>query len=127
MVLNKIKTGRAYESASYFAGEAEGVFFSLVRPVSEISYRFGGFSSDPDTEFYKGLIVIGAIIWVGVAGTIVHYLVNNKYRHPTDIASNALENTVDIAGVAVNGAGRVVNTASQNVMSGAKSLRDKLR
>ena len=33
MILNDIKTGKAYDFASYLANEAEGVFFSLARPI----------------------------------------------------------------------------------------------
>ena len=127
MFLNEIKTGKAYESASYLAGEAESVFFSLVRPISDISSRFGGFSSDADTEFYKGLIVIGAIFSVGITGTIVHYLTHRKYCHPADIAGDALENTVDFAGDAINGAGRVVNSANQTIRDSARDLSEKFK
>ncbi len=134
MVLDKIKTGKAYESASYLAGEAEWFFFSLARPISDISYRFGGFSSDADTEFYKGLVVVGAVVSVGVAGTIIHYLTHRKYRAPSDIADRALEKTVDIAGDAVysatnvvNSAGRVVNSASQTIRDSARDLSEKFK
>ncbi len=138
MVLKYIKAGKSYELASCLAAEAEGVFFSMVYPISQISSRIGGISLDADTEVYKRLIIIGSVVSIGVIGAGIHYLVHKKYRAPSDIAGDALERTVDLVGnavnnvsdtkdVAVSGTGRIIDDIRRSVKDRAKDLIDKLR
>jgi len=62
-----------------------------------MSYRFGGLSSDPETEVYKHLGAIAITASVGVVGTVFYYLTHRKVRHPVEVADNAVGATISAA------------------------------
>ncbi len=138
MVLDKLKNSLAYERLLYLESqtlyELEPLFFSITYPVMEMRSRLPwGISHDAEIEGYINLGVMGLLL-LGGAGAMAYNLFRRDKKKPLDIASHitdsaviTLETTVSLAGSAVNGAGRVFNTAANSARESVKSLSSRVK